>query len=103
MKQLILIGLALATVWLVSRLETILAPVILALLLAYVISFPVNWIWRRTGWHRTTVVAVMYLILLLLIITGPVIIVPRWSGWWEISPIRWFTWSRSYRRPPQNR
>jgi HAD superfamily hydrolase (TIGR01549 family) len=76
-KQIIVVGSLVASVWLLSRVSVLLMPLILALLLAYLVSLPVNWIVRRTGWPRTLVAAVTYLILLVLIITAPVLLVPR--------------------------
>lgn len=76
-KQVIVVGSLIAIVWLLWRVEVLLTPLVMALLLAYLVSLPVNWIVRRTGWHRTPVVAVTYLILLILIVTAPVLLVPR--------------------------
>lgn len=76
-KQLVIIGIFAVLIWLLSRLWVLLGPIVLALLLAYLVSLPVGWIERRTGWDRTPVAVITYVIVFVLIVTAPVIIVPR--------------------------
>lgn len=76
-KQLIVIGSLVALIWVLSRLRVIMPPVILALLLAYLVSLPVNWVLRRTGWPRGPVTFLAELIVVLLVLTTPAVIMPR--------------------------
>jgi HAD superfamily hydrolase (TIGR01549 family) len=76
-KQLMMIGMLIAAVWLLFRVRVILTPFILALLLAYLVSLPVNWILRHTGWPRTPVVVGVHLLVVVAIIITPVLVIPR--------------------------
>ena len=51
-KQLIVVIVLLGTVWLLAQVQVIIAPIIIALLLAYIVSLPVGRILHRTGWRR---------------------------------------------------
>jgi HAD superfamily hydrolase (TIGR01549 family) len=75
-KLLIVVILLLGTVWLVARVHVIIAPIIIALLLAYVVSLPVGWILHHTGWRRGPVVLVTQLVVILLLLTIPALITP---------------------------
>jgi HAD superfamily hydrolase (TIGR01509 family) len=76
-KQIVVIGSVAALVWLLASIHVLLIPLILALLLAYLISFPVGWIMRHTGWPRSAVVAILYVLVLLILIIAPVLLMPR--------------------------
>lgn len=76
-KQLIIIGLLLGSVWLMTQVRVLIAPVVIALLLAYLVSVPVGWILRRTGWSRALVVLVTEIVVVLLLLTIPALITPR--------------------------
>ncbi len=76
-KQVAIIGLLIISAWLLVRARVLLTPLVLSLLLAYLLSFPVHWIVRHTGWPRTMVVLVTYLLTIVLVIVAPVLIVPR--------------------------
>jgi HAD superfamily hydrolase (TIGR01549 family) len=76
-KQLVTIVALVAMIWLLMHVSVLLGPLVLALLLAYLASFPARAILRRTGWPRTVVIALIYLLVLVFIITAPVLIIPR--------------------------
>lgn len=75
-KQLVVIGVLIGVVWLMTRVRVIIAPVIIALLLAYLVSQPVSWILHRTGWSRAPVVLLAEIVVLLLLLTIPALITP---------------------------
>lgn len=76
-KQLsVVIGLAIF-VWLLLNIRILWTPLILIFILAFLTSYPVNAILRRTGWPRTLVVIVTYLFLLLFVALAAINIVPR--------------------------
>ncbi len=75
-KQLVVVVLLLGTVWLLAQVHVIIAPIIIALLLAYIVSLPVSWILHRTGWRRTPVVLITQIVVVLLLLTIPAIITP---------------------------
>ncbi|PKO21614.1 MAG: hypothetical protein CVU38_13715, partial [Chloroflexi bacterium HGW-Chloroflexi-1] len=76
-KQIVVVGGLIAAIWLLFRVHLLLTPLVLAFLLAYLVSFPVNWILRRTGWPRTPVAVVVQVLVVLIILTTPALIVPR--------------------------
>jgi HAD superfamily hydrolase (TIGR01509 family) len=76
-KQLIMIAGLIGAVWLVFRLRTMLAPLILAILFAYIISLPVNRIEKRTGWPRTLLAAIVLLAAVVLVVVVSVLVAPR--------------------------
>ncbi len=76
-KQLIVIGTLVGIIWVLSRLRGITVPVVLALLLAYLVSLPVNRILHQTGWPRGLVTLVTELLVVLLLLTTPAAIMPR--------------------------
>lgn len=75
-KQLVIIGLVVGAVWLVVRVSAILAPLILAFLLAYLVSLPAGWILRHTGWPRSLAVALSELVVVVLLLTVPAAVMP---------------------------
>jgi predicted PurR-regulated permease PerM/phosphoglycolate phosphatase-like HAD superfamily hydrolase len=85
-KQLVVVAGLLACVWLVFRVRVLLGPLVLALLLAYLASYPVNWAVRRTGWRRTPIVAVVLASTVLIIVAISVLIVP-----WSVGLLRSFS------------
>ena len=76
-KQFIVVGALAATIWFLDRISVLLTPLILALLLAYLVSFPTDWLIHRTGWPRWAVVAVLYVLVIVILIVGPVLLVPK--------------------------
>ncbi len=75
-KQLIVVILLFGTVWLLAQIHVIIPPVIIALLLAYIVSVPVGWILHRTGWRRAPVVLITQIVVVLLLLTIPALITP---------------------------
>ena len=75
-KQLVVIGLLVGGIWLLARVRVIIAPVIIALLLAYLVSLPVGWILPRTGWSRAPVVLFTQTVVVLMVLTIPALITP---------------------------
>jgi predicted PurR-regulated permease PerM/phosphoglycolate phosphatase-like HAD superfamily hydrolase len=57
--------------------RVMIAPTIVGALLAFVLSHPVNWLQRHTGWGRSPAIAVVFLAVLLLLTVMPVLFVPR--------------------------
>jgi HAD superfamily hydrolase (TIGR01549 family) len=76
-KQLVIVASVVVMIWLLLHLSVLLGPLVLALLLAYLASFPARGILQRTGWPRTPVIALIYLVVIVVIITAPVLILPR--------------------------
>lgn len=62
---------------LIVTFRAMIAPTIVALLLAFILSYPVNWIQRQTGWARRTAVVVLYVLLLTLVAVTPAFFIPR--------------------------
>ena len=60
--------------WVVVQFSEALPSFIIALLLAYLLSPPTDWIVRRTGLPRGMAVGVVYLILLILLILTPILL-----------------------------
>ena len=40
-------------IWLLVVFRSMIAPTVVALLLTFILGYPVTWIQRRTGWTRT--------------------------------------------------
>ncbi len=76
-KQLVTVALLVAVVFLLSRVSVIIAPLIIALFLAYLVSVPIPWAQRNTGWSRTAVVAVVQVLAVLVLFALPAAIAPR--------------------------
>ena len=51
-KIIVVSSLALIALILMVTFRTMIAPTIVAFLLAFILGYPVNWIQRRTGWAR---------------------------------------------------
>ncbi len=69
--------LALLAIILLVTFRVLIAPTIVAFLLAFILSYPVNWIQRTSGWPRGLSVAVVYVVLLAVLALTPIFIVPR--------------------------
>lgn len=63
--------LALLAIGLLFTFRIMITPTIVAFLLAFILSYPVNWIQRRTGWARGATVALIYIALIGLIALTP--------------------------------
>ncbi len=78
-KIIVSASLAAIFIWLLVVFRSMISPTIIALLLTFILGYPVTWIQRRTGWTRTTAVIATYLILLALLALTPALIIPRLS------------------------
>lgn len=76
LKQLVIVVSLIAAVWLIYRLRVMIAPLVLALLLAYLVSLPVGWVLRRFAWRRTPVIIITEIATLALLLSAPAVIVP---------------------------
>jgi predicted PurR-regulated permease PerM/phosphoglycolate phosphatase-like HAD superfamily hydrolase len=76
-KQIVVIGSVITLVWLLSRFSDLLAPLVVAVILAYFLNIPVHWLVRQTGWPRTAVVIGAYITFLVLLILAPALLTPR--------------------------
>ena len=72
--------LAVLAIILLALFRTMIAPTIVAFLLAFILGYPVTWIQRRTGWGRGMIVALIYVALLALLVLAPVIFIPRFDN-----------------------
>lgn len=57
--------------------RVLIAPTVVAFLLAFILSYPVNWIQRSTGWARSLSVTVVYIVLLAILALTPIVVAPR--------------------------
>lgn len=76
-KVIVIVVLAILALILVATFRALIPATIVALLLAFVLSYPVNWLQRQTGWARSTAVAVLYTVILALLLLAPALIIPR--------------------------
>ena len=76
-KLVVLAILLILFVGLFFALRVMIAPTIVGCLLAFVLSHPVNWLQRRTGWGRSAAIVVVYLILVLVLAVMPALFIPR--------------------------
>ena len=74
-KQLILVGSIIAFFLLISRVTTILAPLIITVILAYILSPIADSLSSRLRLNRTLCVVIIYLVLMAIIITLPALLV----------------------------
>ncbi len=82
-KQLVIVAGLIVATWLLFRGRVVLGPLVLALLLAVLASYPANWLVRRTGWSRSLVAGLILLLVLLLLGAISVLVVP-----WLVSLLR---------------
>ncbi len=75
-KLVVLLILVLIGGWALVQFSEALPSMIIALLLAYLLTPPTNWIVRRTGLPRGLAVGLVYLALLILIILTPILLSP---------------------------
>jgi predicted PurR-regulated permease PerM/phosphoglycolate phosphatase-like HAD superfamily hydrolase len=69
--------LVLLVIALLVTFRVMIPPTIVAFLLAFILSYPVNWIQRRTGWPRGATVAVLYIMLIGLLALTPALFMSR--------------------------
>ncbi len=70
-------ALALLALGLLFIFRVMIAPTIVAFLLAFILSYPVNWVQGRTGWARGPIVGLIYVVLILLIAATPALFMSR--------------------------
>ena len=66
--------------------RALIGPTVVAFLLAFILSYPVAWVQRSTGWARSIAISLIYVILLLLAILMPVLVIPRIAA--QVSSLR---------------
>lgn len=76
-KIIVVSVLAVIGIVLLVTFRQMIAPTIVALLLTFVLSYPLNWVQRRTGWARTTSLIAVYLIVAVTLLLLLVLIFPR--------------------------
>ncbi|GIV78539.1 MAG: hypothetical protein KatS3mg050_2933 [Litorilinea sp.] len=76
-KIIVISTLAILAIVLLVTFREMIPPTVVAFLLAFILSYPVNWIQRTTGWARGTAVTVIYIILLALVALMPALLIPR--------------------------
>jgi predicted PurR-regulated permease PerM/phosphoglycolate phosphatase-like HAD superfamily hydrolase len=79
-KIIITATLAILALVLVVMFRAMIPSTIVAFLLAFILSYPVNWLQRQTGWARRTAVIVLYVLLLTILILTPALVIPRVLG-----------------------
>jgi predicted PurR-regulated permease PerM len=75
-KQIVVVGLIVAAVWVLYRVSYIIPSVIMGVLLAYILTPVVNWLHRRIRVSRTVVLIFVYLVLLLFLGLIPSLVIP---------------------------
>ncbi len=65
---------------LVVTFRAMIAPTIVAFLLAFILSHPVNWLQRHTGWARGAAVAVLYVVIIAVLALMPALFIQRAMG-----------------------
>ena len=75
-KQIVVVGGLIAGIWLIFRFSSILSPLIIALMLAYVLTPFVSWIHRRIRIPRWIILVFVYLLLLVIIGLTPALVIP---------------------------
>lgn len=70
-------ALAILAIGLLFIFRVMIAPTIVAFLLAFILSYPVNWIQGRTGWARGPIVGLIYAVAILLIAGTPALFLSR--------------------------
>ncbi len=76
-KIIVVAALAILAIVLLITFRVMIIPTIVAFLVAFIFSYPVNWVQRRTGWPRGITVGLLYLIILAAVVIVPAIFIPR--------------------------
>lgn len=76
-KIIVTASLAILAIVVLITFRAMIAPTVVAFLLAFVLSYPVDWIQRSTGWPRGAAILIVFLVLIAAIATGPLILAPR--------------------------
>ncbi|NOZ49662.1 MAG: AI-2E family transporter [Chloroflexi bacterium] len=75
-KWMVLVFGVVVSIWLLFSFSQAIAPTLIAVILAYLLNPPTNWLCRRVGWPRGLAVIVIIIIAVLLLALAPVIITP---------------------------
>jgi predicted PurR-regulated permease PerM len=75
-KRLVITGVVIALIWTLYRFRAIIAPTVIAVILAYILNPLVKFIQARTRLSHTWAVTILYLILIVLLSLVPAIFVP---------------------------
>ena len=76
----VIVALVLLAIWSIVVFRAMIPSTIVALLLAFTLGYPVNWIQQRTGWARTPAIVLLYVAILFLVLLMPVLVLPRILG-----------------------
>ena len=76
-KIVVVATMAIIAIVLLVTFREMIAPTIVAFLLAFLLSYPVNWIQRSTGWARGGAILIVYNVLVALAALLPILIIPR--------------------------
>jgi len=76
-KIIVASALALLAIGFLVAFRQMIAPTIVAFLLAFVLSYPVNWVQQRTGWGRGLAVITAYVMVVIGLVLVVLIIMPR--------------------------
>lgn len=76
-KIIVTVALVAIAIGLLVAFRQMISPTIVAFLLAFLLSYPVNWIQRSTGWARGAAILIVYIVLAGLAALLPVLIIPR--------------------------
>jgi predicted PurR-regulated permease PerM/phosphoglycolate phosphatase-like HAD superfamily hydrolase len=76
-KIVVVVALVAIAMGLLVAFRQMITPTIVAFLLAFLLSYPVNWIQRSTGWARGAAILIVYIVLAGLASLLPVLIIPR--------------------------
>ena len=75
-KRLVMTGVIIALILTLYRFRAIIAPTVIAIILAYILNPLVKFIQARTGFSRAWAVSILYLVLIVLLSLVPAIFVP---------------------------
>jgi predicted PurR-regulated permease PerM/phosphoglycolate phosphatase-like HAD superfamily hydrolase len=76
-KIIVITIIAILAVMLLVTFRVMITPTIVAFLIAFIFSYPVNWVQSRTGLARGTTVAILYVFLLAIVLISPALLYPR--------------------------
>lgn len=76
-KIIVTASLAILAIVALVTFRAMIAPTVVAFLLAFVLGYPVDWIQRSTGWPRGAAIVVVFIMLIAVLAAGPLILAPR--------------------------
>ena len=75
-KQLVVVALLIGAAFLLFRVSSVIAPLIIALLFAYFISVGIPWVQRNSGWSRGVAAGLTEIFILIVVLIVPAAITP---------------------------